>query len=265
MTQFSSPLFFERYELKYHIPIDKVDEISSFVECYCELDPYSEREPDKFYKVNNIYLDTPQNLFLARRVSGMDHRFNLRIRAYGEDVLFPYFFEIKYKTHGIVKKKRSKISEEDWQYFIENGMFPENNEPISKINNYKEQFLRLIYSYNAGPKVFSQYRRKAYASVVDEYARVTFDRDLRYEPRENYDLTPREENLIHYDHQNYFEPDANVILELKCTTQVPLWFVDLIRTFELKRASFSKYVSSMTEFIPTEDSISWDRDTALNF
>ena len=123
MAQFSSPLLFERYELKFHIPFNMVDEISRYVEIYCELDPYSDREPDKFYKVNNIYLDTPNFLFLERRLSGIDHRFNLRLRAYGDNPVFPYFCEAKHKTCGIVKKKRAKIYEDNWQEIFLNRNF----------------------------------------------------------------------------------------------------------------------------------------------
>ena len=95
MTGFSSPLLFERYELKFLIPIDLVDEISQFVEIYCVLDPYSDREPDKFYKVNNIYLDSPNYLFLQRRLAGIDHRFNMRIRSYGD---IPFLIFVKLST-----------------------------------------------------------------------------------------------------------------------------------------------------------------------
>lgn len=37
--------------------------------------------------------------------------------------------------------------------------------------------------------------------------------------------------------------------ELKCTTQVPRWFMDLIVTFNLTRTSFSKYVTGVSEVI----------------
>lgn len=248
MGAFTSPLLFERYELKFHIPLSMVDEISKYVEIFCQLDPYSDREPDKFYKVNNIYLDTPNFLFLERRLSGMDHRFNLRLRAYGDNPVFPYFCEAKHKTCGIVKKKRAKIFEDNWQsIFLAKDFSLGEGAILEDSKDYKAHFLRLAYVNNAQPKVFTQYRRKAYASIVDDYARVTFDRDLRFERRERYDLTPMEENLSHYDNPNNFQEDTNVILELKCTTKVPKWFMDMITMFNLERTSFSKYVTGVTE------------------
>lgn len=251
MSKFSSPLLFERYELKFLIPFSMIDEISEYVEIFCKLDPFSDREEDKFYKVNNIYLDSPNYLFLQRRLAGIDHRFNLRIRAYGDSPVFPYFCEVKHKTMGIVKKKRAKIYDEDW---AENFDLKTYNPPFegsvkSDQEDYRDHFLRLAFLHNASPKIFTQYRRKAYASTVDEYARVTFDRDLRYQRRDTYDLTPIEEGLSHYDNPLNFYDENNIILELKCTTQVPKWFIDMITIFKLQRTSFSKYVTGINEVI----------------
>ena len=180
----------------------------------------------------------------------MDHRFNLRLRAYGDNPVFPYFCEAKHKTCGIVKKKRAKINEENWQQiFLEKNFNLEEGSILEDSKDYKAHFLRLAYVHNAEPKIFTQYRRKAYASIVDEYARVTFDRDLRFERRDTYDLTPMEKNLSHYDNPLNFTEDTNVILELKCTTQVPKWFMDMITMFNLERTSFSKYVTGVSEVI----------------
>ena len=261
MTKFSSPLLFERYELKFLIPIDLVEEISRFVEIYCELDPYSEREPDKYYKVNNIYLDSPNFLFLEKRLAGIDHRFNMRIRSYGDEPVFPFFCEVKHKTMGIVKKRRAKIFEDNWQEIFSGGdiIIPEGKIVWDDSKDYKNHFLRLAFVHNAQPKIFTQYRRKAYASVVDDYARVTFDRDLRYERREVYDLTPLEEGLSHYDTPQKFDPETNIIMELKCTTQVPKWFLDLIQTYQLTRTSFSKYVTGIQEVLDEKRLLNNDR------
>jgi len=36
-----------------------------------------------------------------------------------------------------------------------------------------------------------------------------------------------------------------VLLELKCTRDVPLWMVGLVRALELRRTGFSKYCSGV--------------------
>ncbi len=249
-SNFSSPLLFERYELKFLVPIELVDQISEFVEIYCELDPFSSIEPDNYYKVNNIYLDSPNYLFLERRLAGVDHRFNMRIRSYGDTPKFPFFCEVKHKTMGVVKKKRAKIYEDNWADVFSEKIIGNQSKVIwSDDEDYKGHFLRLAFLHNVEPKVFTQYRRKAYASVVDDYARVTFDRDLRFMRSNGYSLHPNEEELSHYDNPTKFDGEENIIMELKCTTKVPMWFLDLITYFNLTRTSFSKYVTGVQEVV----------------
>ncbi len=266
--QAASPLFFERYELKYHVPLDMVEEISAFVEVYCALDPFSEKSHDHYYEINNLYFDTPNFLFRERRVAGIDDRFNVRIRSYGTDPKPPYFFEIKHKVNGIVKKKRAKVYSEEWadalkreDYFYEDGKEP----TISTSDDYYQAFLNTVYSYNAEPKVFTTYRRKAYLSLVDDYARVTFDRNLKFMKCEDYTLRPVKMDLCNYDCPNVFSNvHENVILELKCTTRVPMWFIDLISYFNLKRMSFSKYTNAIDEVLHNSFVYRADRESIIN-
>jgi len=106
----------------------------------------------------------------------------------------------------------------------------------------------LLQSYNTSPKVFTQYRRKAYVSDIDDYARATFDIDLKSCPQTEFKLSPGANRMTNYDHELAFPPCTNVILELKCyTTHVPLWMINLITKFNLDRQRFSKYVSSLAE------------------
>ncbi len=264
MAEKSSPLFFERYELKFHIPFELVEELSSYVSSYCDLDYYSEISEDKFYTVNNLYLDTPNLLFRERRLSGMDDRFNLRIRSYGGGSTPPYFFEIKHKSHGFIQKKRAKVMDQDWAKNLDPEYYLSHDDvKVYDQNNYLQHFLSLVHEYGASPKVFTQYRRKAYVSNVDDYARVTFDRDLRYMNRTTYDLSPKEAELSHYDHQLNFEDDKNIILELKCTINVPSWFLDMITIFQLKRRSFSKYTTGMNEILFDPNESAKDRVNPL--
>ncbi|MFS4458045.1 VTC domain-containing protein [Bdellovibrio sp. HCB2-146] len=239
-----SPLALERYELKYLIPPHMVEPISRFLEAYCDLDYYSEISPDQFYMINSLYLDTP-NLYLLRfkEVAGA-FNFNMRIRSYGESPKPPYFFEIKYKIHEFVRKKRAKILTEDWVTILTEDRIPEGMES-SSISNL-EDFLRMKITYNVAPVILTQYRRKAYISHADEYARVTFDKNLRYQEMTEWKVTPDENELCHYDHPDSFEePGCNVILELKCEKKIPIWMVDLIKRFGLVGGSFSKFGNSM--------------------
>lgn len=245
-----TPPVLERYELKFVIPESLIEPISEFASIYCSLDKYSRESEDLFYDVNNLYLDTPYYLFLRNRLTGCENRFNMRIRSYGDNPQFPYFLEVKQKKVNVILKYRGRIYEEDWLDLITMSNFIPRKAASEKELSNIQLFQRLALSYNIEPKVYTQYRRKAYVSDHEEYARVTFDVALRYMTEDHYNLSPVEEKMVPYDYPMFFDEGCNVILEMKCyTTHVPLWMVDCIRTFDLRRRSFSKYANGVTEVL----------------
>jgi len=102
----------DRYELKFGIPAELTEPISDFASVYCSLDKYSEKAEKGFYRVNNLYLDSPGYLFLRKRMEGAENRFNMRVRSYGDDPVMPYFLEIKQKVGGVVRKYRATVRDE---------------------------------------------------------------------------------------------------------------------------------------------------------
>jgi SPX domain protein involved in polyphosphate accumulation len=240
-----TPQVLERYELKYTIPWDMVEPMSKFIEPYCSLDEYSEKSPDMFYIVNSLYFDSPNYHFYNNKENECLERFNMRIRSYGANPQPPYFLEIKKKRRDIIKKYRAKIFETDVKKAVDiRWSHSGNKKPRDKNTKNADYFRHLHFVYGAEPKVLVQYRRKAYFSNFDEYARVTFDIGLRSMEfsNDNYIPHPVEELMYPADYQNIFDIGASVILELKCyTSYVPLWMMDLIRTFDLRQRGFSKY------------------------
>lgn len=239
-----SPLALERYELKYLIPLEMVEPISRYVETYCEMDYYSQISPDLYYTINSLYLDTPNLYLWANKEMAGAYSFNMRVRSYGDTPQAPYFYEIKYKIREFVRKKRAKVDSENWMEALVEGFLPTHLDPASAANF--QDFLYMRWTYNVEPVILTQYRRKAYLSLIDDYARVTFDRDLRFQEELEWNVKPHEELMCHYDHPEAFEsPGQNVILELKCEKKIPYWMVDLIKHFDLELANFSKFGNSM--------------------
>lgn len=238
------PALLERYELKFVIPEHLVDPISNFASVYCSPDRHSEQSPDGYYSVYSLYFDSPDFLFLKNRLEGVANRFNMRVRAYNKESGMPCFFEVKQKRDGIIRKYRTKVEDENWKCILERadrgyGGIAEKEKA--------DLFVRLACSHGASPRVLTCYRRKAWVSEVDDYARVTFDRELRCQPEERCILTPDPRRMNAYDNSTLFAPECSIILELKCyAATVPLWMLDLIRHFDLCRCSFSKYVNSMS-------------------
>jgi len=245
-SQQEMPSLLERHELKYLIPFSLVDEISDFLSIYCSKDKYSENSGDELYDVYSLYFDSPDYLFLRKRLEGAENRFNMRIRTYNIDYGMPCFFEIKQKRNRIVRKYRAVVHDPQWPTAIESSLHALEGFQSEKDALNADLFIRLLCSYQAAPKVLTHYRRKAFISDVDDYARVTFDINLRCQSEEQFNLIPDEAQMSAYDNETVFDPDCCVILELKCySTQVPLWMLDLIRYFDLKQGGFSKYAASI--------------------
>lgn len=254
----------DRYEMKYVIPYAMIDTLSSFIEPYCSLDRYSQIADNNFYRVNNLYFDTPYYLFLRNRLIGIGKRFNMRIRSYGNNAPLPYFLEIKHKNINLIKKSRGRVYDQDWSKMFYDPNYQSNLDSPKQDSLNVSLFQRLAFIYNAEPKVLTQYWRKAYVSNYEEYARVTFDIGLRYMQETEYNLVPQEEKMIAYDHTTNFDPGCDVILELKCyANHVPLWMVDLIKTFDLTRRSFSKYATGVIEVLNLYTESVFDREAKV--
>lgn len=238
----------ERYELKFTIPPEMVGPISAFVEPYCAMDTHSSISPEGFYQVNSLYFDTPEYLFLRNRLDRLPNRFNMRVRSYGARPVAPYFLEVKQKKADIIRKYRARIRDEN----LERVLDPARDGHAGLVSPGEAEnaalFRRLVHVHNAAPVVMTSYRRKAYVSVCDEYARVTFDIGLRYMAQREYKPLAIDSGLAPSDLETCFDEMTSVILELKCYSKfVPLWMVDMIRAFELRRRGFSKYSAAMSQ------------------
>ncbi len=239
----------ERLELKFHIPETMVEPLSNYVSIYCSPDKYSRDAEDGLYTVNSLYMDSPNYLFLRRRLDGSANRINMRIRSYGDTGELPFFLEIKQKEVQIIRKFRVMVRDPARRQPLEElGVEALRDSGTGDPGSHLNLFLRLAHTYQIEPKVLLQYKRRAYVSEVDDYARVTFDTDLKYCPPRGYRPYAEAARFIPCDHAAVFDPGCNVILELKCyASQVPLWMIDLIRCFDLLRRRFSKYVTAVRE------------------
>ncbi|HLM74498.1 MAG TPA: VTC domain-containing protein, partial [Polyangiaceae bacterium] len=94
--------------------------------------------------------------------------------------------------------------------------------------------------------VLVEYEREAYVSVVDNYARLTFDRRIVCQARDTFDLEATPSRWRAVDHPVKTQtPEPVCVLELKFERVTPRWMVDLVKRLELVRLSFSKYCYSI--------------------
>jgi hypothetical protein len=236
------PVIPDRYEVKYTVPLFLIEPMVRAVRRYCAYDKYSAAAPDRFYTVNSLYLDTPSYYFLRQRLAKAENRFNMRIRCYGDSPQPPFFLEIKQRRGDVVRKLRGVGCTADLEALADPATVPAAAAGGGKPDLKRELFFRIAHQYNVQPVVLVQYRRQAFVSECDDYARVTFDLDLRSASRHRFDPMPREAEMVPCDTETSFDPGCSVVLELKCpAAQTPVWMLDLVKEFQLKRRGFSKY------------------------
>jgi SPX domain protein involved in polyphosphate accumulation len=104
------------------------------------------------------------------------------------------------------------------------------------------QFQLYVKYLNARPMVLVRYMREAYEGEGDSRVRVKFDRGLTY--------CVSEEPRVRLGGTGWLPVALNfTVLEIKFTSRYPGWLSELVRAFDLKVSSMSKYASSVRQSI----------------
>ena len=221
---------FNRYEYKYLINREQFDKISSVITEYMVSDEYNKN--GHIYTISNIYYDTFDDYLIRTSLSKPMYKEKLRLRAYGipnDDS--EVFMEIKKKFNGIVNKRRTSINLNDAYRYLNFKQIPEdtkytNQQVFKEINNFTSRYALV-------PKVYIAYDRIAYFDKDNSDLRISFDFNIR----------TRRDNLFleSGDYGNLLLSDDMCVMEIKTSYAIPLWLVNLLCEFEIKRTGFSKY------------------------
>jgi len=229
---------FCRYELKYHITEAQAAAVENFIKPYIHLDRYSRVQPDGYYPISSLYLDSDQFTLCRETLTGKKNRVKLRVRTYSDDPANPRFFEIKRRINNVILKSRAGVPE----YLVEpiiNGRIPTATENTQDDNTLR-QFCLYMTSLNAKPVVLVKYRRKAYEDDSDNRVRITIDRNLCFKSTRKPEVT-----LNGSGWQSV--PIDFVILEIKFTARYPGWLSSMVKSLGLKSSPMSKYTSSIKQ------------------
>ena len=225
-----------RHELKYFVSEAKALAIRHFVEAYLPLDRYCELQPDGMSPIVSLYLDS-HNLQLCREsLEGHKNRFKLRIRSYTDDPDYPRFFEIKRRINPIIFKSRARVKHCDVASLLSGLSLPE--EDCNGDQATLKQFQLYVNRINAAPVIKIRYIRRAYEGDSNNRVRITFDRQLAF----NVSSAP-EVSFNGPGWQCY--PSNGVVLEIKFNGSYPAWLNQMVRCFNLRQQSFSKYARSV--------------------
>ena len=233
---------FERLECKYLIDERQADRVRREIEPYCESDPYNSHDAESGglpgYPVSSLYLDSPDLAFHEAKQRGDAERLKLRVRTYeGSDFAV---LELKKRFSDVVEKERVRIDRSRVRDTALGRVVPFDADSETRV--FLNRYARIANRFCVGPSLQLWYQREAYLSSVDEYARVTFDRQILAHRTEDWSLEADTDRWCFFD--DWWRPDFSdkpVLLELKCQSRMPGWMVDLTRRNGLERVSFSKY------------------------
>ena len=233
----ATPDIFERLEFKYLISEGDAERVRRAIAPYCRPDKHNGRA-GLGYPITSLYFDTPNLLFHRAKLRGDADRMKLRARVY--DDTGPVHLEIKRKCVDVVHKTRVGVARDGWERAIAGYGVPIKDNEQQRA--HLEAYAHLSAQAGVEPNLLVRYEREAYASEVDNYARVTFDRNilatgcrqmsLDAQPNAQWERLdgPSEDRL-----------ESFALLELKAELLIPYWMVTLVHDLSLQRSGFSKY------------------------
>ena len=236
-----------RYESKYIIPRSLVPEVREFIKPFCVPDPYTHGSPPE-YTITTLQLDTPDYVLHHAKEREAICRFKLRARTYGEIGSAPVFAEVKAKLENTIVKTRVAIPFKTWGKELVFGVrlpdcFRGERHEIDFL-----RFKRLVWELGAQPVVLVRYLRESYVGSVDRYARVTFDRKLLYQMTDSWTDFGRGgmwRGMDSTEAQGFGLPYSGVVLEVKTLSYTPVWVMDLVERFQLRKSGNCKYSTAL--------------------
>ena len=236
-----------RYEAKYILTRERVKEVRAFIKPFCKPDPYSHGDPPE-YTITTLQLDAPDYALHYAKEREALMRFKLRARTYGEIGSAPVFAEVKAKLEDTIVKTRVAIPFGLWSKELVFGVplpacFKNQRQEIDFL-----QFKRLVWELGARPVALVRYIRESYIGTIDRYARVTFDRKLQYQMTDSWTDFGRGglwRGMDSAEAQGFGLSFSGVVLEVKTLSYTPVWVMDMVERFQLKRLGNCKYSTAL--------------------
>ncbi|MFD7711425.1 polyphosphate polymerase domain-containing protein [Streptomyces sp. NPDC059786] len=231
---------FNRYELKYLVPVDEAARIRDELAQRMDQDAHS---PVGGYGVWSLYYDTPQLRFYWEKIEGLKFRRKLRIRHYGDlDGVTdesPVCVEIKQRVNRVTQKRRITLPYATARQLCDERELIEHS---PRENAFVNEVLELVVRLNLQPTAITGYQREALVGRdQDTGLRVTFDRRIRGRDRDFHFGVANPEN-------RFTIPPHMSVMEIKVNERAPYWITDLAAKRNLNLIRVSKYVQSIESF-----------------
>jgi len=247
----TTPSSLQRREYKYLIDEYKVEQIRRYIDGICTIDPYAAKTGGR-YLTDTLYLDTPTLGIYHATIEDAPDRYKLRIRGYPSLPGGPVFFEVKRRVSDAVLKTRGHVRGQ-WQDILLDA----RPEVLATIEQKQRRAIdNFICYYHRGfmqATVLVRYEREPFFSLIDDYARVTFDRSVSYQRATELTLTPDHDHWTYVDNgisqRHSGIAGSAVLLELKFTNMVPGWMSKMVHTLGLQRLAYCKYTRAIDSML----------------
>lgn len=232
----SDTAFTNRYEIKYLIRMQRLEEIRDALSGFFEPDVNA--GPDGGYYNYSIYFDSPRYDYYTEKREGQLIRIKPRIRLYRSELNGPasnYYLELKGRYDRIVLKRRDQITREFAEAALSCGPMDMGDRDLE--SSTIGEFLYLLNRYNLSPCVTIRYRREPLNAVFYSNVRITFDTMIESSLRTSLDNP--DDTFSEALPFNWF------MLELKYNDVLPRLLIQRLNALGLQQQSVSKFAAGL--------------------
>ena len=219
---------FQRKETKYLLTKEQFPAFLGELQQKMAIDEYGQ------HTIMSLYYDTQDYRFIRHSMDKPKYKEKFRVRSYGvptEQQLI--FLEIKKKVSGVVYKRRVPMPYADYCRWMQTGVLPSMEEAPQIAAE-----IHWLFKKNPDllPKVLIAYDRLSLFVDDDSEFRVTFDQNIRFRTCDLMLGSGSDGALV--------APEVGVLMEVKALGYYPIWFVELLNKYSVRKGSFSKYAQT---------------------
>jgi SPX domain protein involved in polyphosphate accumulation len=231
---------FNRYELKYIIPITLRDLLLEDIMKNAQPDPYSGLDG---YPLVSLYYDSPTLECFWNKIEGIKFRRKVRLRIYPANPIETTtkgMVEIKQRINRTVQKKRVKMPLDLAHTLCTTGVIPPDFELDELDDQVVNEVQFMVHSLQLQPACITAYHRQAFmGSQYESGLRITFDMNVSYRTHE------LEVNANTANH--LFLPSDWTILEVKANDRIPNWVMSMLTKHNCELGRVSKYCAGIAK------------------
>ncbi len=235
---------FNRYELKYEMPLDEARAFIGGIADYMEPDPFA--GSDGKYRISSLYYDSLEHDFFWEKLEGLKFRRKLRVRRYQDSDDDFCMVEIKQRVDRTVQKRRVQMSLSEAFSVLPAPKDYVTGEIVGSVEGVDVGVLAearyLVASYDLLPMIVINYTREAYQSCYSSGLRITIDSNLKCRTH-NLDWSEPTGG------EHYFLSPNTAVVEIKFNETVPRWLTQHVADFECTLERISKYCHGINELV----------------